>query len=238
VDATPVNRSCLPAVSPGTMRKFFYENSLTIVLLAITLAALVGNALTGWHQFNEEQQDFSQPVLAFWPYLTTGHFIESVFENWESEFLQMGCYVMFTIWLRQKGSADSKQVDGSGDEVDREPDPHKTDAPWPVRRGGWVLAIYRRSLTLALFALFIASFWLHAYGAARNHNHEEALKGKPAHETTVSILTTSEFWFQSLENWQSEFLSVGMVVVLSIYLRQHGSPESKPVDAPHAETGE
>jgi len=220
------------------MRKFLYENSLTLVLLLITLGALAGQALTGWHQFNAAQRDFGQATIGLGAYLTTGHFVESVFENWESEFLQMGCYVMFTIWLRQKGSADSKQVDGSGDEVDREPDPNKKDAPGPVRRGGWVLAVYRRSLTLALFSLFAVSFVLHAYGAARNHNHEEALKGKPAHETTLSILGTSEFWFQSLENWQSEFLSVATVVVLSIFLRQHGSPESKPLDAAHDETGE
>ena len=220
------------------MRKFFYENSLTIVLLTITLVALAGQALTGWHQFNEQQQDFGQATIGLRTYLTTGHFIESVFENWESEFLQMGCYVMFSIWLRQKGAADSKSVDGSIEEVDREPDPTRPDVPGPVRRGGWQLALYRRSLTLALFGLFAVSFGLHAYGAARNHNHEEALKGKMAHETPVSILTTSEFWFQSLENWQSEFLSVATLIVFSIFLRQHGSPESKPVDAPHHQTGE
>ena len=219
------------------MRKFLYENSLTLVLLFITLGTLTGHAFTGWHQFNDEQQDFGQATVSLSQYLTTGHFIGSVFENWESEFLQMGCYVMFTIWLRQKGAADSKSVDGSEEEVDREPDRARQHAPGPVRRGGWQLWLYRRSLTLTLFTLFIASFWLHAYGSARNHNHEEALKGEPSHETTVSILGSSEFWFQSLENWQSEFLSVASLVFLSIYLRQHGSPESKPVDAAHDETG-
>ena len=220
------------------MRKFLYENSLTLVLIAITLATLAGHALTAWHQFNEEQRDFHQPVLNLACYLTTGHYIESVFENWESEFLQMGAYVALTIWLRQKGAADSKSIDGSEEEVDREPDPNRPGAPGPVRRGGWVLALYRRSLTIAFFSLFAASFFLHAYGTARNHNHEEFLKGKVAHETTISILSSSEFWFQSLENWQSEFLSVATLIVLSIFLRQHGSPESKPVDAPHDETGE
>ncbi|MBC7447496.1 MAG: hypothetical protein H7330_05500 [Hymenobacteraceae bacterium] len=217
------------------MRKFLYENGLTLVLVAITLTALVGHAFTGWHQFNDAQRDFGQATIGLTAYLTTGHFVESVFENWESEFLQMGCYVMFTIWLRQKGASDSKSVDDSPAEVDREPERARQHAPGPVRRGGWQLWLYRRSLTLALFSLFIISFWLHAYGAARNHNHEAELKGKPAHETTCSILSTSEFWFQSLENWQSEFLSVATLVAFSIFLRQHGSPESKPVDAAHDE---
>lgn len=220
------------------MRKFLYENSLTLVLVAITLVALAGNAVAGWHTFNEEQQDFGRASVAFADYLPSGHFIESVFENWESEFLQMGCYVLFTIWLRQKGASDSKSVDGTPEEVDREPDPTREGAPGPVRAGGWRLWLYRRSLSLALLGLFVVSFWLHAYGAALNHNHEQALKGKPDRENTLSVLGTSEFWFQSLENWQSEFLSVAALVVFSIFLRQHGSPESKPVDAPHDETGE
>lgn len=225
------------AVQPRTMRKFFYENGLTLVLITITLVSFAGQAFTGLHVFNDEQRDFGRATIGLTDYLTTGHFIEAVFENWESEFLQMGCYVLFTIWLRQKGAADSKSVDGEAEEVDRAPDRARQGAPGPVRRGGWQLALYRRSLTLALFGLFFASFWLHAYGAARQHNHEETLKGKPAHETTISIMSSSEFWFQSLENWQSEFLSVATLVVLSIFLRQHGSPESKPVDAAHDDTG-
>ncbi len=220
------------------MRKFLYENGLTLVLVLITVGLMTGHSVTGQREYNHDQRDHRQPEISWIEYVQTGHYVESVFENWESEFFQMGWYVLLTIWLRQKGAADSKQVDGSGDETDREPDPTKPDAPWPVKRGGWVLALYRRSLTIAFFALFLASFWLHAYGAARNHNHEQALEGHPAHETTLSTLSTSEFWFQSLENWQSEFLSMATLVVLSIFLRQHGSPESKPVDAGMDETGE
>lgn len=219
------------------MRKFLYENSLSLVLLLITVLALVGNALTGHRQYNEDQQDHGQPEIGLTDYLTTGHFAESVFENWESEFLQMGCFVLFTIGLRQKGSSESKSCD-KPEEVDREPDPNRPGAPWPVRRGGWVLALYRNSLTLALFSLFLVSFWLHAWGGARAYNHEQELMGKPDRATTIGFLGNSEFWFQSFENWQSEFLSVATMVVLAIFLRQKGSSQSKPVDAPNSETGE
>jgi len=221
------------------MRKFLYENSLSLVLLGITLLTLAGNAIMGHKQYNEDQKDHGQPEIPLVEYLSTGHFIESVFENWESEFLQMGAYILLTVGLRQKGSSESKSPDKSEqEEVDREPDPNRPGAPWPVRRGGWVLAIYRNSLSLAFFVLFMVSFWLHAWGGARAYNHEQELKGKPERETTLSFVTNSEFWFQSFENWQSEFLSVASIVLLSIYLRQHGSPESKPVDAPHSQTGE
>ncbi len=121
------------------MRKFLYKNSLSLVLVLITVGLMGGHALAGWHEFNGEQRDFGQAAIGLGAYLTTGHFIESLFENWESEFLQIGAYVLLTIWLRQKDAADSKQVDGSGDEVDREPDPTREGAPWPVRRGAVAL---------------------------------------------------------------------------------------------------
>ena len=168
-------------------------------------------------------------------YLTTAHFGEATFENWESEFLQMAMYVVLTVKLMQWGSAESKPLEGETD-VDEDPRLHRNDpdAPWPVRRGGWVLAIYRRSLSLAFVALFLAAFALHAATGSRAYNAEQAMSGGTDHTTGWSYLLRSQFWFESLQNWQSEFLAVAAIVLLSIVLRQHGSPESKPVHAPHA----
>lgn len=220
------------------MKKFLRENGLSLILAVLTLLTLVGNVLTGWHTHNDERLEYNQPPMPFGEYLTSGHCIESVFENWESEFLQMALYVLFTVFLYQKGSSESKDPDSPGqEEVDREPSAKRPGAPWAVRKGGWILKVYENSLSLAFFILFFGSFLLHAAGGTRQHNAEEALKGSPERLSMLQFMGTSEFWFQSLQNWQSEFLSVLSIVVLSIFLRQKGSPESKPVDAPHDETG-
>lgn len=219
------------------MKKFLHENGLSILLLVITVLTLLGQLIVGWHEFNNELSDYGRSPLTFGAYLTNGHCIEAVFENWESEFLQMGLYVVLTVSLRQKGSSESKSLDGK-EEVDREPSPSRKDAPWPVRQGGWVLSLYKNSLSIAFFLLFALSFFLHAVGGAKQYNAEQVLMGKLEQLSLWQFLGTSEFWFQSLQNWQSEFLSVLAIVVLSIFLRQKGSPQSKPVDAPNAETGE
>ncbi|SOD96988.1 DUF6766 family protein [Spirosoma fluviale] len=219
------------------MKKFLRENGLSLLFLFITLLTLAGQIVVGWHEFNGDLTDYGRPQIPFRAYLTSGHCIEAVFENWESEFLQMGLYVLLTVWLRQKGSSESKSLD-EPEEVDREPSPTRAGAPWPVRQGGLVLKLYKNSLSIAFFLLFGISFFLHAYGGVREYNTESALKGKSEVLSLWEFLGTSEFWFQSLQNWQSEFLSVLSIVVLSIFLRQKGSPESKPVDAPHSETGE
>lgn len=219
------------------MKRFLHENGLSITLLLITLLTLFGQTLTGWHAFNEELADYHRAELTYRQYLTTGHNIEGIFENWESEFLQMGLYVLLTISLYQKGSSESKSLDKK-EEVDRVPSPSRKGAPWPVKQGGWIAILYQNSLSIAFFLLFGLSFWLHALGGLKEHNTENALKGKSEVLTLWEFLGTSDFWFQSLQNWQSEFLSVLSIVVLTIFLRQKGSPQSKPVDAPDSETGE
>ena len=219
------------------MKKVLRENGLSLLLLLITLLTLGGQLLMGWHEFNNELADYKQGPLTFWAYLTTGHCIEAVFENWESEFLQMGLYVLLTVSLYQKGSSESKSLD-EPEEVDRDPSSSRAGAPWPVRQGGWVLVLYQNSLSIALLLLFAGSFVLHAMGGVKQYNTEQVLKGKPELLTLGQFMQTSEFWFQSLQNWQSEFLSVLSIVVLSIFLRQKGSPQSKPVDAPNSQTGE
>jgi hypothetical protein len=213
---------------------FFYRNGLSIVALTLFLLALVGQALTGWHQHNVELEQDHAAKIDLLHYLQSGHFISATFENFESEFLQMSLYVLLTVGLRQKGSAESKSLD-EAEEVDREPKPGP-DAPWPVRKGGWILKLYENSLFLTFLIMFFISWWLHLYGSWTDHNQENIIKGE-APDSIASYLGQPNFWFETFQNWQSEFLSIAAIVILTIFLRQKGSPESKPVDAPNSETG-
>jgi uncharacterized protein (DUF486 family) len=213
------------------------ENSLSIVLFGLFGVFLVGQSLSGWRAYDEQQREHHEPTVGFGAYLTTGHFVEATFENWESEFLQMASYVLLTIWLVQKGSSESKPLAG---DLESDADPRSgadlERAPGPVKRGGWQLVLYENSLGIALALLFVLSFLLHALGGAREYSAEQVAHGQEP-VSTAEFVKTSTFWFQSFQNWQSEFVAVGAIVVLTIFLRQKGSPESKPVAAPHQETG-
>lgn len=226
-----------PHASFTAMPKIFRENGLSIVLGTCFLLFLVGQAITGMLQFNEDQQEHGQPTVNFAAYLSTPHFWEATMENWESEFLQMFAFVVLTVFLFQKGSAESKDPDEK-EAVDKAPvKSHKKDAPWPVRKGGLILKVYEYSLSLAFLLLFLTAFTLHAASGARDYNEDQREHGQYEEVSTFGYMCTSRFWFESFQNWQSEFLAVGAMVVLSVFLRQRGSPESKPVDSPHSKTG-
>ncbi len=221
------------------MKRFFRENGLSIVLLIFFLSFwLFGQAVTGHREWNKDRVKHGYPEQSMKEYLMSAHFYEATSENWESEFLQMGIYVALTVFLFQKGSAESKDPDkpssASKNQLEDRP---KSLAPWPVRRGGWVLKIYKHSLTLAFLLLFLLSFGIHLVSSRLNYNEERAMEGEGP-VTLLQYLAGSRFWFESLQNWQSEFLAILSMVVLSIFLRQEGSPESKPVDAPHFETSD
>jgi hypothetical protein len=220
------------------MRRFLRNQGLTIVVLSTFLILLVGQSVAGHLQHNKELQQQAQRPLSFDEYLVSNHFLEATMENWESEFLQMFAFVVLTAFLFQKGSIESKDPDKTA-EVDRDPRKGKNrrNVPWPVRKGGIILTLYEYSLSLAFLLMFLFSFGLHAVGGAGEYNREQRSLGKQE-VTVMEFMTTSQFWFQSQQNWQSEFLAVGSMVVLSIFLRQRWSAESKPVDAPHSETGE
>jgi hypothetical protein len=213
---------------------FFYRNSLSIVMLAMMLIFWFAQYYTGWKHHNEERAEDGAVALDALSYLSSGHFLQTTFENWESEFLQMALYVLLTVSLRQWGSSESKKLEGK-EEVDREPKAH-VNAPWPVKKGGVWLWLYSYSLTIAFTLLFLLSFWFHLEGSLKDHNETQAIKGLPQ-SGLADYLGQTRFWFESFQNWQSEFLSVASIVLLSIWLRQKGSPESKPVDAPYSETG-
>ena len=220
------------------MRKILRENGLSIVLGLFMLLSLTGQAVAGMFAYNEEQQQHGQPTVELTSYLATSHFLEAVMENWESEFLQMFAFLILTAFLFQKGSAESRDPD---DPERHDQDPRKSqnkkDAPWPVRKGGPILTLYEYSLSLAFLLLFVMAFTLHAVGGAREYNDSQREHGDSQQVTTLQYMGTPRFWFESFQNWQSEFLAVGAMVVLSIFLRQRGSPESKPVDSPHSKTG-
>lgn len=217
----------------------FRDHGLSLVTAALFLAFLAGQTLTGLHALNAERAGGGQPTITLREYVASGPFLSATAENWESEFLQMAAYVAMTAFLFQRGSSESKRP-GRKEAVDRDPRKARADvlrnAPWPVRRGGWVLSLYEQSLSLAFLLLFLASFMLHAVGSTRAFNEERAAQGN-APLTLLQYLHGPKFWFESFQNWQSEFLAILAMVVLSIFLRQRGSPESKPVDAPHSQTG-
>jgi uncharacterized protein DUF6766 len=221
------------------MKRFFHDNGLSLIVFCLFFFTfLFGQSLVGHQHYNNEQQEHGQPAVTYVNYLGGNHFLEATMENWESEFLQMFFFVVLTVFLYQKGSAESKDP-GQEEEVDRDPrkSRNKKAAPWPVRKGGWILKIYEHSLSLAFLLLFLGSFFLHAVGGAGEYNDDQRVHGRPERVTTLGYMTTSQFWFESLQNWQSEFLAVGSMVVLTIFLREKGSKESKPVDSPHHETG-
>ena len=218
-------------------RVFLRENGLLLACLGLFAVFFLGMIVSGAATYNQEQQEHgSHEQISVVEYLTTGDFVEATFENWESEFLQMGMYVVLTAFLYQKGSSESKPLHKPApqDADPRDVTPNRW-TPWPVRKGGWALRIYEHSLAIAFFVLFFASFALHAVGGVKAFNEEQLQHG----ETAISVwryLTTSQFWFESMQNWQSEFIAVAAIVGLSIFLRQRGSAESKPVADPHRAT--
>jgi hypothetical protein len=217
--------------------KWVKEHGLLLTNAGLFLVFFGGMIVSGATTYSEDQLAHGQPAVTIAQYLATGDFVEATFENWESEFLQMGMYVLLTVFLFQKGSSESKPV---GRDAPQDQDPRdatvKAATPWPVRRGGWVLKLYEHSLSIMFIALFLASFALHAFGGTAAYNDEQQSHGQPP-VSVLGYLATSRFWFESFQNWQSEFLAVAALVGASVYLREKGSPESKPVAEPHYETG-
>lgn len=218
------------------MKKFIKENSLSIVLFSLFLIFLLALSFAGTAYENQERTTHNQPSISYGEYITSGGFVEAVFENWESEFLQMGALVVLTIFLLQKGSADSKKLRGK-DEVDTTSRYSIIRASsWKNRKKAIGEMFYANSLSIALFAFFLLSLILHAFGGVASANQEAILHSEPTMSVTEYV-SSSQFWFESFQNWQSEFLAVALLLVLSIFLRQRGSPESKAVGDPNKKTG-
>lgn len=213
-------------MNPG----FFRRNGLSLVLLSLFLASLAGQIASGFSVLNEERIERGQLPVAPLQYFGQGQFLSATFENWESEFLQMGLYVLLTVRLRQRGSAESRPMREEEEKIE------PGEKPWPVRAGGLWRRLYAHSLSAALLLLFAIAFVAHWQGSWRQFSEEAAAKGDIP-PGAWAYLGEAQFWFESFQNWQSEFLAVLSLVVLSIFLRQDKSPQSKPVDAPHSQTG-
>ena len=220
------------------MRRFLRDNGLTLFFLAIFLAALVGQAVVGHSDFNHGQIAHGDPTVSLGRYVTSSAYWVDVMENWQSEYLQFTLYILATIWLLQRGSSESKQPGEEGLESDEQQqvgEYAERDSPsWA--RGGWRTPVYSHSLLTVMTVIWLATWAASAVTGRIAYNAEQF----DHHEAGLSLLQyvgTSDFWDRTLQNWQSEFLAVGSMAVLSIYLRQRGSPESKPVGAPHAATG-
>ena len=218
------------------MAKLFKNNGLTIVLMLLFVGSLIGQWLTGVRFENEKLVEHGEEPITAIAFLKDPEFLSHVFENWESEFLQMSAYVVLTAFLFQKGSAESEDPDEPSRDGRLENARFAPDAPEAVRQGPAVRWLYAHSLGIALLILFAASFFLHWLFSARMAAEDAAMHGQTP-DSFGQYLTSPQLWFESFQNWQSEFLSTAILVVLSIWLRQKDSPESKPVTAPHSKTG-
>lgn len=216
-----------------------HRHSLSLVFGGLFAAALAGQSFAGLHQLNADNHAEGLQRLSWLDYVTSSDFAVDVAENWQSEYLQFLLYVVLTVWLLQRGSPESKELDKPGRESDRDQKVGRhtvEDSPAWARAGGWRLGVYSNSLGLLMAVVFLGS-WAAQAVAGWVVLSEERLRRLQDPVTFGEYVTGADFWARSLQNWQSEFLAVGSMAVFAIYLRQRGSPESKPVGQPHASTG-
>jgi hypothetical protein len=218
--------------------RWLRDNSLAVFFFAILLGSLVGQAISGNEVYNDEAVAHDEPQIGFWRYLVSSHFGQAVLENWQSEYLQFTLFILGTVWLFQKGSPESPEEPGrESDQKQRLGGYAPSDAPRPARRRGGLLRwLYSWSLLLVMGAIWIASWFGQSVTGLTQENRERTAHGESA-ISWAEYLGSAQFWEDTLQNWQSEFLAVGSMVVFSIYLRARGSSESKPVGEPHDSTG-
>lgn len=221
------------------MKRFLRDNGLGVGFGLLFLGALVGQAFAGHADFNNRQLVEGGQQVSLWEFVASSDFAVDVAENWQSEYLQFFLYIFATVWLVQRGSPESKPPDRVGRESDEEQQVGRyatESSPAWARAGGWRTAMFSRSLGLVMASLFLLS-WLAQSIAGLSVYNTEQLSQLADPVSWPQYLAGAEFWNRTLQNWQSEFLAIGSMAVLSIYLRQRGSPESKPVGSAHATTG-
>ena len=221
------------------MRAFFKHNSLSLVFLGLFVAAVVFQAIAGHADFNEDQDRHGDPRMALGRYLLSSDFATALMENWQSEYLQFTLFILLTVWLLQRGSPESKELGQAGresDEAQRVGEHASPESPRWARVAGLRRTIYENSLLLVMAAIWIATWFAQSITGVSEYNAER-LDHLQAPVSWGDYLTRPDFWEKTLQNWQSEFLAVGSMAILAVYLRQRGSPESKPVGAPHHATG-
>jgi hypothetical protein len=221
------------------MRRWVRENSLSLFFLAIFLLAIVGQAIAGHAAFNEDQATHGEGAVSLWDYVISSNFGNAVMENWQSEYLQFILFMLATVWFIQRGSPESKEPgkEGLESDSDQKVGRHaKEDSPDLAGYGDWRTTLYSNSLLVVMTVIFLGSWFAQSVTGWNEYNADQATHGEPK-ISWLSYLGNPKFWEATLQNWQSEFLAVGSFAVLAIYLRQRGSPESKPVGAPHDATG-
>lgn len=220
--------------------RWIRENSLSLFFLVIFLATLVGQSFAGHLDYNEELAAHDNPGISWGRYAVSSKFGVAVMENWQSEYLQFFLLILATIWLVQKGSNESKKLDEAGLESDQAQRVGKHASPrspsWAKRVGELRYHLYANSLLLLMGVIFLGTVLAESVTGWTEYNADQ-LDHQRADVSWASYVGTPDFWEKSLQNWQSEFLAVGTMAVFTVYLRQRGSPESKPVGAPHDETG-
>ena len=221
------------------MRRFLKENSLSLVFLLLFLVALTGQAIAGHADFNEEQVRHGDPEISLTRYVVSSDFGVSVMENWQSEYLQFTLFVLATVWLLQRGSPESKELGKEGLETDEDQkvgDHAQRNSPRLAKLGGLRRKVYENSLVLVMGTFWVGTWFAQSVTGLAQYNSER-LDHQMDTVGWGSYVGRADFWEKTLQNWQSEFLAVGSMAILAVYLRQRGSPESKPVGAPHMSTG-
>jgi hypothetical protein len=221
------------------MRRWLFEQSLTLFFLTIFLLALVGQSVAGFFAYNDEQRAHDEQAISYGRYLVSSDFGGNVMENWQSEFLQFTLIILATVWLVQRGSTESKKIEEAGPETDEDAKVARNapnEAPRWAKARGLRLKLYENSLGFAMLLVFFGAWLAQSLTNWTMFNDEQSAHGE-APVSWVHYLRAADFWNRTLQNWQSEFLAIATMAAFSIYLRQRGSPESKPVGAPHEETG-
>jgi len=221
------------------MRIFLKHNGLSIFFLLLFVAALVLQALAGHADFNEGQLRHDNPTMSLGRYVISSQFAVAVLENWQSEYLQFTLFILATVWLLQRGSPESKQLDRAGRESDKDQlvGPHaKANSPRWAKAADLRRTLFENSLLVVMAAIWLGSWFAQSITGVNEYNAER-LDHHQLPVSWVDYLGRPDFWEKTLQNWQSEFLAVGSMAILAVYLRQRGSPESKPVGAPHHATG-
>jgi hypothetical protein len=222
------------------VKRFLRDNGLSLFFAAIFLLALFGQAVSGLARYNQDQLSSGADPVSFWAYVSSSSFAVDVAENWQSEYLQFFLMIVVTVWLVQRGSTESKKVDDVGTESDEQQKVGRhaqDDSPGWARLGGWRTAVYSWSLASVMGLFFLGSLLAQSIAGRAAYNAEQL--GQFSDPVSwVGYVTSADFWSRTLQNWQSEFLAVCSAVLFSIYLRQRGSPESKPVGEPHDATGQ
>ena len=221
------------------MRRFLRDNSLSLFFLALFLLALLGQSIAGYNLYNQEAQEHGEPMLSYWRYLVSSEFGADTMENWQSEWLQFWLFALATVWFVQRGSNESKDPKDVGLESDQRQKVGgyaPENAPRWAKLDDWRRTIFSYSFTIVMGLIFLTTWFAQSVASLATYNNEQSQHDQPT-ISWATYVTSSDFWDRTLQNWQSEFLAVGTMVVFTIYLRQRGSPESKPVGAPHEETG-